>query len=119
MPSPRRHPAFTLIELLVVIAILAVLIGLLLPAIQQVREAANPPTCQSNLTQLGLALHNYYGAHSRVPPGCVGSGGTAAAPVRAYGWPIFLLPYREQQNLHDRINPDTRSLQEVFTADLA
>jgi prepilin-type N-terminal cleavage/methylation domain-containing protein len=118
-PPKRPRFGFTLIELLVVIAIIAILIGLLLPAIQKVREAANRTTCQNNLKQIGTALHNYHGVHKRFPPGSVGNGGTTAMPVPAYGWPIYLLPYVEQQNLYDRINPDTRTLQTVFTSDLA
>jgi prepilin-type N-terminal cleavage/methylation domain-containing protein/prepilin-type processing-associated H-X9-DG protein len=105
--SPFRS-AFTLIELLVVIAILAVLIGLLLPAVQKVREAANRMKCSSNLHNIGLGLHNFHDTHGGFPPGTVlGPFRPLDVPPGAThaSWP-FLLPYLEQQPLHDRYRFD-------------
>jgi prepilin-type N-terminal cleavage/methylation domain-containing protein/prepilin-type processing-associated H-X9-DG protein len=99
----RRPSAFTLIELLVVIAIIAILIALLVPAVQKVRDAAARTQCQNNLKQIGLACHNHHDVKKRFPPGYSASGAyPSTAP--GWGWAAFLLPYLEQDNLYRQIN---------------
>jgi prepilin-type N-terminal cleavage/methylation domain-containing protein/prepilin-type processing-associated H-X9-DG protein len=98
--SPLRWRAFTLIELLVVIAIIGILLALLLPAAQKVREAANRVKCQNNLKQIGLALHNYHSEQGSLPPG------GQPSPSGGYGfsWYVFLLPSMEGDNVFRQLD---------------
>src|SRR5437879_1388776 len=89
---------FTLIELLVVIAIIAVLVGLLLPAVQKVRESANRTQCANNLKQIGLAFHNYHDAYSALPPARLDYDGGVS-------WAVLIMPFIEQGSAYNQWDP--------------
>jgi prepilin-type N-terminal cleavage/methylation domain-containing protein len=98
VPSPlrRRRGGFTLVELLVVMAIISLLIGLLMPAVQQAREAASRISCANNLKQITLAMHQYELNNEQLPPRCIGNNGAS--------WAVVILPYIEQNNLFNTWN---------------
>src|SRR6267378_3201424 len=99
----RSSRGFTLIELLVVIAIIAVLVGLLLPAVQKVREASYRAKCQNNLKQWSLAMHNFHDVNGHLPVGATNNSDTRHTVRQT--WVRFVWPYIEQQNLTNKDDP--------------
>src|SRR4051794_2607775 len=104
--TPRPLRAFTLIELLVAIAIIAVLIALLLPAVQAAREAGRRAQCVNNLKQLGLAMHGYHEVMNRFPSALTYVAGTPDVPTGVGSPFAAILPYLEQKNLQNLLDPD-------------
>lgn len=102
----QKQRGFTLIELLVVIAIIGVLVALLLPAVQQAREAARRTQCRNNLKQIGLALHNYHDVANTFPPGWVYDSRRSpeSAPTNCWGWSALILPHLDQAGLYNQLN---------------
>jgi len=98
--------------LLVVIAVIAILIGLLLPAVQKIREAANRMSCTSNLKQIGLALHNYNDTNNAFPPGFTAVAGTGGDTSPGWGWAFHILPFVEQDNLYRSVPNLNQSLRD-------
>ncbi|MEW4565794.1 DUF1559 domain-containing protein [Bremerella sp. JC770] len=98
----RSHTGFTLVELLVVIAIIGVLVALLLPAVQQAREAVRRISCNNNMKQLGLALHNYHDTFGAFPPGNYSM--SSSGQYNGANWRVMVLPFIEQSALHDQLD---------------
>ena len=116
----KGKKAFTLIELLVVIAIIAILIGLLLPAVQKVREAAARTTCQNNAKQMGLAVHNFLSTYSVFPhPGQLDSTGTATTFYMPHSFGTQILPYIEMESVHKMFDHTTQIYNQTTNATLA
>jgi len=109
-----RRAGFTLIELLVVIAIIGVLVGLLLPAVQQAREAARRVSCNNNLKQIGIALHNYNDTYKNFPPHGIGH-----QTNRAWAWGALLLPFMEEVSTFESLNIDTSNPDSTDPSDAA
>ncbi len=106
----QKRRGFTLVELLVVIAIIAMLVTLLLPAVNAAREAARRAQCSNNLKQLCLGLQNYHSAHGQLPIGWI----TKENNQAEFGWPVFTLPFLEETGIYDALQVNTRRLWDVI-----
>ncbi len=113
MTQTHKRPGFTLVELLVVIAIIGVLIALLLPAVQQAREAARRMSCSNNQKQLALSLHNYHDTHGSFPPMIVRE---ETATDAAWAWSALILPQIEQTNLYDSLQVGKQRLADAASS---
>lgn len=116
--TPRPREGFTLIELLVAVAIIAILVAILLPAVQQARAAARLSQCRNNAKQIGLALHNYLGQHSVFPPGStsdVEQGGWIGRPDtrHIHSWTTMILPFLEETGIYEAIDFSVSSMDAV------
>lgn len=107
-PRGRQTSGFTVVELLVVVSVIGVLVALLMPAVQQSREAARRTQCRSSLHQLALGLHNYQDVHGTYPIGSM-TVGPAFTPESGWGWGAMLLPYLDQRPLYERIDFSTQT----------
>jgi prepilin-type N-terminal cleavage/methylation domain-containing protein len=116
MRAQRHRRGFTLVELLVVIAIIGVLVALLLPAVQAAREAARRSSCQNNLKQLGIGLHNYHDVLLTFPSGWLDVPNSPASR-ESWGWSAHLLPYIEQGPLHEKLGVNRGTLEQRMTND--
>jgi prepilin-type N-terminal cleavage/methylation domain-containing protein len=118
MKHCNRKTGFTLVELLVVIAIIGILVALLLPAVQAAREAARRMSCNNNLKQVGLALHNYHDTYKTFPNGWlrVAGGGAANNNMNLWGWSALILPFMEQESLHSQLGVGANRLEDLAAA---
>ena len=114
--STGRRKGFTLVELLVVIAVIGILIGLLLPAVQKAREAANRLSCANNLKQISLAMHHYHVDYGKLPPRARLAGPSDANNGAGATWAVLIMPYLEQDNLYNQWNLSGRYYDQNETA---
>jgi len=109
----KQRRAFTLVELLVVIAIIGILVGMLLPAVQSVREAARLTSCKNNIRQLSLACQNYQSANEKYPPGWRAN---TSPSEYGWGWNSAILPFLDQNNVYEKIDFNEKLLEPINEA---